>query len=399
MNRLWLSTAVEKIKIFMNSSVIMRWDNISKSILVLILGGLDFLIWTVWIVLSDWLPTWRYWLNLDHYPFYLYWICTGCVIYFVLAYVCYRYKTHRIIKAIMPYVATSYMGLTMLVCGYGIGISSPATIAGYISLVTVGLVLYERKIIYTTFIPITIFLFIAIIATSKGLLQYAPIFSDELNSTILHENMYWVYTQLYLYIPIFFASIVLFEILLIQWRNRETLINEISLKDPLTGIFNRRSIGQNLNAIQKSHTHYALVLLDLDHFKNINDQYGHDVGDQVLIQVAKTLTDSLRSQDSVGRFGGEEFILILPNNSLEQAMLIAERCRKNVEKMVLRVETQALKITASFGVAISQQNTTKEDVTRQADQALYFAKNNGRNQVRTFFEIPEKQVETSSIPS
>lgn len=396
MNRMWFDTAKDKIKIFMSSSVIMRWDNISKSILVLILGGLDFLIWAIWIVLSDWLPTWRYWLNLDHYQFYLYWITFGCAIYFILAVIAYRYRSHPIVKRVMPYIATGYLGITMLVCGYGIGISSPATIAGYISLVTVGLVLYERKIIYTTFIPITIFLLIAIIGTSKGLLQYAPIFSDELNSTILHENMYWIYTQLYLYIPIFFASIVLFEILLIQWRNREIMINEISLKDPLTGIFNRRSIGKNLSLIQKSQTNYALVLLDLDHFKNINDRYGHDMGDQVLIQVAKTLTDSLRSHDSVGRFGGEEFILILPKNNLEQAMLIAERCRKNVEKMVVRLDQQELKVTASFGVAVSQENSSKEEVTRQADQALYFAKNNGRNQVRSFLEIPEQAADTTS---
>lgn len=393
MNTECLNKVVEKIKFFMNSSVIMRWDNISKSILVLILGGLNFIILLIWLELSYRFPAWQYWLNLEHYNFYYYLISFGCFIYFLLALIAYRFRSHRAIQTFMPYISTIYLAVTMMICGYGIGISSPATIAGYISLVTVGLVLYERKIIYITFIPITVFLLVAIISISQGKLEYAPIFSDELNSTILHENLYWVSSQLFLYIPIFFASILLFEILLIQWRNREVLINEISLKDPLTGIFNRRCIGKNLNSMQKAKTEYALVLLDLDHFKNINDQYGHDAGDQVLIQVAKILDESLRLQDSVGRFGGEEFILILPNNSLVQAMSIAERCRMNIEKMIVRLEDQCeLRITASFGVAMSQQNLTKEDITRQADQALYLAKHKGRNQVRHYAEVQAQAI-------
>lgn len=135
-----------------------------------------------------------------------------------------------------------------------------------------------------------------------------------------------------------------------------------------------------------------MVLLDLDFFKHINDNFGHDIGDDVLQNVARILSRVLREGDVVGRFGGEEFILVLPHKNLQQALDIAERCRKEIEQAQFTVDKKTrIKVTASFGIAISNALLTKEAVIRHADQALYMAKKQGRNQVRDYFEVLQQQ--------
>ena len=264
---------------------------------------------------------------------------------------------------------------------------SPASSAGYVSLVTVALVLFERKVVYLIIIPITGFMLISLGLSLMNKMTYAPIFSEHLQSMSLYKNTFWVFCMLYFYIPIFFASLVLFEVLLIQWRKREQMIQRISVLDPLTGIYNRRRIGENIDLLKQQQSSFAIVLLDLDYFKSVNDQYGHDIGDAVLKQVAKILTENIREQDVVGRFGGEEFIILLNNGALENALRLAERCRQAIEKEEIRLDhQQTLKVTASFGVAVSTNPflTTKEELIRQADQALYLAKNKGRKSGLSF---------------
>ena len=133
-----------------------------------------------------------------------------------------------------------------------------------------------------------------------------------------------------------------------------------------------------------------IKLVRVKNNKDINDKYGHDIGDIVLQQVAGILTENIHEEDIVGRFGGEEFIILTRGGQLAKAIDIAERCRKAIEKEVILLDTQRkISITASFGVAasINPFGITKEEIIRQADQALYLAKKNGRNQVRHFLEI------------
>ena len=127
--------------------------------------------------------------------------------------------------------------------------------------------------------------------------------------------------------------------------------------------------------------------MDLDHFKKINDRYGHDVGDDVLKQVAFTLSKNVRDEDVVGRFGGEEFILVLQNKSIQQALDIAERCRKEIEITRIKVnDKEFIQISASFGITVGNHYQTKQQILKQADEALYLAKKSGRNQVKQFEE-------------
>ena len=165
-------------------------------------------------------------------------------------------------------------------------------------------------------------------------------------------------------------------------------IKIISEKDGLTNVYNRRSISEKLSMLDKHQLSYSIVLLDLDHFKTINDSYGHDIGDRVLRRVASILAQNIRHRDMVGRFGGEEFILILNEDNLSVVKEVAERCRHQIEKTEVQVHNDlCISITASLGIAIGNQEDSHENIVRLADQALYLAKSCGRNQVRHHLEI------------
>lgn len=129
----------------------------------------------------------------------------------------------------------------------------------------------------------------------------------------------------------------------------------------------------------------GLVLLDLDHFKQINDRHGHNKGDEALIKVSAILRQNLRSSDAAGRFGGEEFILILHESALDQALQAAERCRSAIQQMeLLGDDGHPIQVTASFGIAASSPDMRPQQLLTQADKALYEAKACGRNSVRAY---------------
>ena len=151
-------------------------------------------------------------------------------------------------------------------------------------------------------------------------------------------------------------------------------------RDHLTGLFNRRSLEQRIAQEQARHRRhpqpFALVMLDIDHFKGINDARGHDAGDAALRHLAQVLLPLLRQTDVLGRFGGEEFMVLMPLTDQDQALLAAERMRVALTRQPLRWQGQELPITASFGVADSRHG---ELMLRHVDAALYRAKANGRN--------------------
>lgn len=159
----------------------------------------------------------------------------------------------------------------------------------------------------------------------------------------------------------------------------------MSLTDDLTGLANRRCIRERIDAehsrSQRTGQTYALILADVDHFKLCNDNYGHDAGDRLLVELAGLLRQALRAQDFVGRWGGEEFMFLLPDTGLEGAHSLAEKIRGAVEEKTFSIADGAAGVTLTMGVTACRPEENAEAVMLRADTALYAGKNAGRNQV------------------
>ena len=163
-----------------------------------------------------------------------------------------------------------------------------------------------------------------------------------------------------------------------------------AMTDGLTGLANRKSFDNEFDRIfqdaQENNHGFTLLMLDIDHFKSFNDNFGHQVGDQVLRLVARTLKDSIKGKDFAARYGGEEFAIILPDTDVTGAIIVGNALRKAVaSKDVINRSTGKVlgRITMSVGVAEYAADKTVEDLIERADSALYTAKHNGRNQVAT----------------
>ncbi len=160
----------------------------------------------------------------------------------------------------------------------------------------------------------------------------------------------------------------------------------LAAHDPLTGVLNRREafrrLGEERARAERVEGSVGIILLDLDHFKKINDVFGHLAGDELLVEATDRLKGILRTYDVIGRYGGEEFMIILPGANLEQAGEVAERFRKAISGKEFRLDTEMLKVTASLGVtSTTDANRPEEELLAEADQALYRAKWNGRDRV------------------
>lgn len=159
-------------------------------------------------------------------------------------------------------------------------------------------------------------------------------------------------------------------------------------RDPLTGLYTRRFLMENMEGEIKRCKRFirpmSFIMADLDHFKNINDTYGHLTGDKVLSAVGQILKSNTRETDRVARYGGEEIAIVLSETSLKDAYLVAEKLRRLVEQTAIETDARALKVTLSLGVTsfLGGNEDTVEAIIQRADQALYEAKQSGRNQVR-----------------
>ncbi len=378
-----------KFHLFESDNLIITWPNFDKGVLLCFFGALCQVSAIKWYLFSCYSKDNRVWINHDFFFIRISTVFATLIIFIALIALSYRYKRNAKFRKFVAYFSPMFFGAVMIYAGYTVGIYSPATIAGFVNIVLIGLVFYSRKIIYGMAVFASIFTLIISYLTFNEIIRYAPVFSDTLTHSEFYHNPFWIKSMAEVYLPILLVSILFFEILLSQWRRREMKIKKMSQTDALTNVFNRRYIGEQLSTLEsKKKATYAVVLLDLDYFKKINDDYGHEVGDEVLQRVATILCTTTRIQDVVGRFGGEEFILILKDQNLQQAIEIAERCRKIIEQEEFVLETgETLKTSASFGVALAQENAKKEHTIRMADRALYLAKQRGRNQVRHYLEL------------
>jgi diguanylate cyclase (GGDEF)-like protein len=183
-----------------------------------------------------------------------------------------------------------------------------------------------------------------------------------------------------------FGFFLTMALAVMMFREKQLELRDQARTDPLTGMRNRQSMDQiaerEIMLADRTGQSLSMILFDIDHFKRINDDHGHQVGDQVLRSVAACIGRAIRSGDTAFRFGGEEFLVLLPGADADQAAQVAERMRKSIAESPVDLGDRVIRLTASFGVV--QWRTGREDwdgLIKRADQALYQAKHGGRDRV------------------
>ena len=196
----------------------------------------------------------------------------------------------------------------------------------------------------------------------------------------------------YAFSIVFYGMLVVwvsFSVVFISADGLQNKLSQIALIDPLTGALNRRAlkeaVSREIARAKRTGLPLSLIITDLDHFKKINDTYGHQAGDAVLSHTVQLYNELLRTEDLLARFGGEEFVVVLPGVNMTDGFFVAERLRLACEKARLLYENQSISVTSSFGMAgFSDRVLDFEILIRQADEALYRAKEEGRNRVVLF---------------
>ncbi len=202
------------------------------------------------------------------------------------------------------------------------------------------------------------------------------------------QSTYWQLLMQRL-VVFLFVSLALYYIFTLCVRNFRSNLVKDSETDFLTQLPNRAFIHWRFSQLTEEHDHVSVVLADIDNFKAINDTYGHLFGDDVLKVIAKELGKNLRTVDVVGRWGGEEFIFILPDSNAQQTQEIVDRIRLNIANIPFAPSSTSKKVNVTVSFGISESNLTNvelEEILIKADQALYSAKTNGRNQVVVHLE-------------
>ncbi|HEY1077891.1 MAG TPA: diguanylate cyclase [Fontimonas sp.] len=177
-----------------------------------------------------------------------------------------------------------------------------------------------------------------------------------------------------------------------QASRQHAALLKLATIDPLTGLYNRRQIGERARQMVAECQRYkqplSIILCDVDHFKSINDRFGHEAGDEVLLRIGGILGQGVRSIDCVGRWGGEEFLLLLPQTDLDSATLVAERLRTRIAVQFESKAPNDPPVTATMGVSLFRPSDTLEKAISRADAALYAGKASGRNRVTRDAELP-----------
>lgn len=291
-------------------------------------------------------------------------------------------RQHRDPGWYMP-VAAGLYGLAMNWGGYLVGNLSLATGVVLMGAPLVGFLLTNRHTVFWGYGLAYVTVMGTSLASALGWIPYAPmvIAPHDRSSALLWTTSYYVYV-----VPLMLCLVVATGIVLRHWQERESAIRALSVSDPLTRVYNRRQIlrllERELARSARLNSVVSVIMVDLDHFKVTNDTWGHAVGDRVLIATAMTLKGTSRQVDAVGRMGGEEFLLVLPETGLDSARLVAERLREQLSSLTLMADNgDEVAIRGSFGVVANDpaRPVSAHDLVRAADRALYLAKSNGRN--------------------
>jgi diguanylate cyclase (GGDEF)-like protein len=286
----------------------------------------------------------------------------------------------------------SYVMVNVFILFY-IGVYSIGTGIAMAGAPIIGLILFDQRLIFSSlggglaiFVAFTVFLLTQNI-------EYAPIVHHD---EAPYKDPIWLMTMLTFVSAHLSLLVFIGHTSISRWKQREAEVTFLSTTDPLTNIANRRHLMEQYQLeyqrAMRYQTPLSIFLVDLDHFKRVNDTYGHLSGDEALKIAAKTLKDTLRETDLAGRYGGEEFLVILPQTDGRAAIQVADRFRRALQACPIQLpDGQTLNVTASIGLN-TMTPTSLEDLDHflaSADKALYQAKNNGRNQVTIAVETAQ----------
>ena len=288
-------------------------------------------------------------------------------------------------KSRVPGLIITYMfGHPLVVLAYFNGVH--AIVTGLLLAVApaFGFVMFKNRHVMNAMLITWAEIILLGFAVSMGWIADAPLFGDQPPNRFLAPM--WLFMQVLIGFPVALGFLMFTRNIVNALRARELQVRELSRRDALTGSWNRGYLTELMERevalAERTGQPLSLVVVDLDFFKRINDEHGHSAGDQALIQAARCLADSIREVDHLGRYGGEEFVLLLPNCDTDNARTIAERCREAMSREPVDTGRSRLQLSASFGVATCRGNGLDVDeLFRRADRALYRAKDNGRNRV------------------
>jgi diguanylate cyclase (GGDEF)-like protein len=234
----------------------------------------------------------------------------------------------------------------------------------------------EDKTLIVTFLPIR--------DVQGDVVAYFSIYRPDNTLSDSHKRLSRIMLGVFVFAVCFLAGGYVY----FRQEKKKDLYEYMAMTDRLTKVANRQHFDLILDQISREAKRrkeiFSLVLLDIDDFKLVNDTYGHDAGDKVLVSLARLLQSNTREQDFVARWGGEEFTIILPETSGEQAFYLCEKIRQLIQALVIRGPALQLKITCSFGVAEYSEELQQGELLKRADNALYRAKRKGKNRVVTW---------------
>lgn len=355
------------------------------AILTLVLMVVQTLSWSLWGGLTLLLPSWRQYVDTNimlqmGMVYFISYVLIGLYIKGIWR------QRHQNNSFQTSSLAQLFYATLMIYAAYCSGLYALTVGVVLMGICVVGLLFFTGRSVLRT-IAYSFFLIASLTyCTLQEILPYAPLYRNEYVIGIdVGYTRFYTFSQLYIALPVLVVLVLSLSMVFYEWQARTQEITDLSRLDNLTGLLNRRAIFEQLQQLLALNASFSILLLDLDHFKSINDLHGHLVGDKALKQVALVLQQSLRQVDSLARIGGEEFMILLPNVDVQNARMIAERCRLALATThILNDEGESIFLTGSFGVVTSDPAVSRLDIDQiyhLADQALYQAKQSGRNRI------------------
>lgn len=315
--------------------------------------------------------------------------CAICLIAGLLGFMLPRNK-HSLISHVFAHLALTLYNVGNLFLMFMYGILTMLLGVCFSGGLILGLILFGHKKTATTLVFIASATALLFYLYRFGHTQYAYVMSDAL---MTNNNITWTLLIITATFPHTLCLLYFAGQSTDAWQERENKIINLSQVDPLTQCYNRRFMmtqaEQHIEHTPEAQQSTSFMMVDIDHFKKVNDTYGHNVGDEAIQHIAKILQENIRKADILSRYGGEEFCILMRNCNQDTAKLIAERCRIQIQYTPLLTDDLSITLTASFGVAtihhqkIHEHHITADDALLHADKALYQAKKSGRNKCIT----------------